>query len=134
MLHPREARLQKARAFQRSEAFAPYRQLRQVAEHRLARLMQLGLRQARCVGRAKTLGQLFLAATVANLALVATKVGLMRGRSRRQRQLYARLLGLVGLLITLCLLSVGLRRPRQYWPAAAAPEFLPGLYLRRRHP
>ena len=83
MLHPREALLQAARAFQRSPAFAPYRRLRQVAEHRLARLMQLGVRQARYVGRAKTLCQLLLAATVANLTLVATAVGLMGGHRRR---------------------------------------------------
>src|SRR5215207_7488161 len=60
------------------EAFAAYRKLRQVAEHRLARLMQLGVRQARYFGRTKTLCQLPLAATVANLTLVATRVGLMR--------------------------------------------------------
>ena len=42
--------------------------------------MQLGARQARYVGRTKTLCQLLLAATVANLTLVATKVGLVRGR------------------------------------------------------
>src|SRR5579884_945348 len=71
MLHPREALLQDARAFQKSPAFAPYHQLRQAAEHRLARLMQLGMRQARYVGRTKTLFQLLLAATVANLTLVA---------------------------------------------------------------
>jgi hypothetical protein len=87
MLHPQEAVLQEARAFQRSGAFAPYRQLRQVAEHRLARLMQLGVRQARYVGRAKTLCQLLLAAAVANLTLVATGVGLMRGRRGRQDRL-----------------------------------------------
>jgi len=84
MLHPREALLQTARALQRSPAFAPYRQLRQVAEHRLARLMQLGVRQARYVGRTKTLCQLLLAASVANLTLVATTVGLMRGHRRRR--------------------------------------------------
>ena len=83
MLHPREALLQEARAFQRSPAFAPYRRLRQVAEHRLARLRQLGARQARYTGRTKTLFQLLLAATVANLTLVATATGLMRGRRRR---------------------------------------------------
>ena len=81
MIHPQEALLQEARAFQQSEAFAPYRKLRQVAEHRLARLMQLGVRQARYVGRTKTLCQLLLAATVANLTLVATGVGLMRDRN-----------------------------------------------------
>ena len=66
MLHPNEALLQEARAFQESPAFAPDRKLRQVAEHRLARLKQLGMREERYVGRAKTLSQLLLAAMVAN--------------------------------------------------------------------
>lgn len=76
-LHPQEALLQKARALQQSEAFAEYRKRRQVAEHRLARLVQLGIRQARYFGRAKTLFQLLMAATVANLTLVATRMGMM---------------------------------------------------------
>jgi hypothetical protein len=78
MLHPQEALLQEARAFQQSEEFAPYRKLRHTVEHRLARLMQLGVRQARYFGRAKTRFQLLMAATVANLTLTATRVGLMR--------------------------------------------------------
>jgi len=78
-LHPQEALLQEARAFQRSAAYAPYRTLRQVAEHRIARLMQLGARKARYFGRRKTLFHLLIAATVANLTLVAAKTGLMRG-------------------------------------------------------
>ena len=45
-------------ALKHSPAFAAYRQLREVAEHRLARLTQLGMRQARCFGRAKTKCQL----------------------------------------------------------------------------
>ena len=88
-LHPQESLLQQARTFQRSEAFSPYRQLRQSAEHRLARLMQLGVRQARYFGRAKTLFQLLLAATVANLTLVATRTGLMRGRKGYQPSSFA---------------------------------------------
>jgi hypothetical protein len=112
MLHPQEAVLQAARAFQRSGAFAPYRRRRQAAEHRLARLMQLGLRQARYVGRAKTLGQLLLAAAVANLTLVATSVGLMRGRDRRTRHLFGRILGLIVRLITTCCPSVAHSLPR----------------------
>lgn len=84
MIHPREALLQEARAFQRSEAFAPYRKLRQAAEHRLARLMQLGVRQARFFGRTKTLFQLLTAAAVANLTLVAIRAGLMRDRNHPQ--------------------------------------------------
>ena len=43
-LHPQEALLQQARALQQSEAFAEYRQRRVVVEHRLARLVQLGIR------------------------------------------------------------------------------------------
>ena len=74
-LHPQEALLQQARALQRSEAFAEYRQ-RRVVEHRLARLVQLGIRQSRYFGRAKTRFQLYLAATVANLTLVAAKAGM----------------------------------------------------------
>ena len=46
-LHPQEALLQQARAFQKSEDFAEYRGRRQVVEHRLARLVQLGVRQSR---------------------------------------------------------------------------------------
>jgi len=76
-LHPQEALLQQAREFQKSEAFAEYRKRRQASEHRFARLVQLGIRQARYFGRAKTLFQLLMAATVANLTLVATKLGLM---------------------------------------------------------
>ena len=40
------------------------------------RTVQLGIRQARYFGRAKTRFQLYLAATVANLTLVAAKAGL----------------------------------------------------------
>jgi transposase len=74
-LHPQEELLQKAKAFQKSRAFKPYSQLRQTAEHRIARLMQLGMRQARYLGLKKTLFQLLMAATVANLTLVAGKMG-----------------------------------------------------------
>ena len=74
-LHPQEALRQQARAFQKSQAFAPYRTLRQAAEHRLARLIQLGMRQARYFGRAKTKGQLLLTAALANLTLLARALG-----------------------------------------------------------
>ena len=63
--------MQQARALQQSEAFAEYCQRRVVVEDRLARLVQLGIRRARYFGRAKTRFQLYLAATVANLTLVA---------------------------------------------------------------
>ena len=100
MLHPQESLLQEARASQQSERFAPYRKLRQVAEHRLARLMQLGARQARYFGRTKTLFQLVLAATVANLTLVATRTGLMRDRNHPKPNLSTQILHLLELLTT----------------------------------
>ena len=75
-IHPQEALLRQARALQHSADYAEYRQLRVVAEHRLARLEQLGIRQARYFGRVKTKFQLYLAVTVANLTLVAGKLGL----------------------------------------------------------
>lgn len=77
-LHPQEGLLQEARRFQESEEYAPYRRLRQAAEHRLARLVQLGMRKARYFGREKSLFQGLMAATVANLTLVASKTGQMR--------------------------------------------------------
>lgn len=82
-LHPQEGLLQQARTFQNSPEFQPYRRMRQTAEHRLARLVQLGLRQARYFGRRKTLFQLLMAATVANLTLIATKTGQMRTKIGR---------------------------------------------------
>lgn len=77
-LHPQEALLQQARSLQQSEAFGEYRKRRQVSEHRLARLAQLGIRQARYFGRTKTLFQMLLAATVANLTLVAAKMAMTK--------------------------------------------------------
>ena len=75
-LDSQEALLQQARALQHSEGFTEYRQRRVVVERRLARLVQLGIRQSRYFGRIKTRFQLYLAATVANLTLVAAKAGL----------------------------------------------------------
>jgi hypothetical protein len=70
-LHPQEALLQQARELQARPACAEYRRRRQVVEHRIARLVQLGIRQARYVGRTKTRFQVCLAAAVANLTLLA---------------------------------------------------------------
>ena len=77
--------LQQARTLQKSDGYAEYRQRRVVVEHRLARLVQLGVRQARYFGRTKTLFQLLMAAAVANLTLVAGKVGLMGEAGIRSR-------------------------------------------------
>lgn len=69
-VHPQEARLQAARAYQKTpEGKARLRQ-RVVVEHRLARLGQLGIGQARYRGRAKTRFQLMLASSLANFRWV----------------------------------------------------------------
>ena len=44
---------------------------RVVVEHRIARLVQLGIRQSRYLGRTKTRLQVVMAAVVANVSLVA---------------------------------------------------------------
>ena len=72
-VHPQETLLQAARALQESPGFREYRTRRQAAEHRIARLVQLGIRQARYVGTAKTLFQLAMAAAVANFTLLANR-------------------------------------------------------------
>jgi transposase len=74
-VHPQEQLLQQARVFQASPAFRDYRTRRQVVEHRIARLVQLGIRQARYFGRSKTRFQLLVAAAVANLTLLAATAG-----------------------------------------------------------
>jgi hypothetical protein len=74
-VHPHEVLLQQARELQASPAFHEARRRRQVVEHRIARLAQLGIRQARYFGRTKTLFQVCLAAAVANLTLLAATSG-----------------------------------------------------------
>ena len=62
MIHPQEALLQQGRALRQSTHYDEYRARRVEVEHRLARLVQLGLRQSRYFGRVKTRRQLYLAA------------------------------------------------------------------------
>ena len=85
LIHPQEGMLQQARALQQSADYDAYRARRVVVEHRLARLVQLGIRQARYFGRVKTKFQLYLAATVANLTLVAGKIGLLSSTGAAQQ-------------------------------------------------
>jgi len=111
-LHPQEALLQQARAFQQSEGFDEYQRRRQVSEHRLARLVQLGIRKARYFGRVKSLFQLLLAATVANLTLVATKLGMMGKANRKRNYFWASFTGRLPLSpVPSPLASVQLRSP-----------------------
>ncbi len=106
-LHPQERLLQEARAFQASPAFAEYRRRRQVVEHRIARLVQLGIRQARYVGTTKTRFQLLLAAAVANLTYLAA-TGQPSGPESGAIGL---LFGLLGLLVLIVSRRLGPERP-----------------------
>ena len=99
-VHPQERLLQEARALQASPAFADYRRRRQMVEHRIARLVQLGIRQARDIGTPKVLFQLLLAAAVANLTYLAASATPPSGPDSAALGLLPALLGLV--LVVLC--------------------------------
>jgi transposase len=108
-LHPQEGLLQQARAFQASPAFAAYRQRRQIVEQRIARLVQLGIRQARDIGRAKTEFQLLMAAAVANLTYLAATT-----QPAADAGTLGLLAGLLGLLVVVVSRALG-----PGWPAGA---------------
>jgi hypothetical protein len=101
-LHPQEALLQAACAWQRSSQFGIFREQRQVVEHRIARLVQLGIHQAHYVGRRKVCFQALMAATVANLTLIARP-------ERRRRQLVQHSLAPITASAAVHLLSGALR-------------------------
>jgi hypothetical protein len=69
-VHPQESLIREARAYQSTPEGRAHMRERVVIEHRLARLGQLGIGQARYMGHAKTLFQLAMAATIANLRRV----------------------------------------------------------------
>jgi hypothetical protein len=64
--------LNKLRRHQKTKAFRKLYRRRVVVEHRIGRLRQLGIRQARYLGKPKTGFQVALAAAVANLTLAAS--------------------------------------------------------------
>jgi hypothetical protein len=66
-----EALQQRARTHNQTEAGRQSLRERVVVEHRLARLVQLGIRKSRYFGRTKTCLQVVMAAVVANVSLVA---------------------------------------------------------------
>ena len=72
-VHEHEKLLQKARQFQCTEEFRKLYHPRSTVEHRLARLVQLGLRKARYFGTKKVLFQLAMVAAVANFTLVTAR-------------------------------------------------------------
>ena len=72
-VHEYERVVRKARQFQRTEEFRELYHPRSTVEHRIARLVQLGLRKARYFGSKKVLFQLAMVAAVANFTLVAAR-------------------------------------------------------------
>lgn len=121
-LHPQEALLQQAREWRRSPDFDRFRKERQTVEHRIARLMQLGMRQARYVGRRKTLFQALITATVANLTLIAGRMAAEGAPGDSDGRLPGSLAGLRALF---SVLQTFLRRERtpfaHRWPARRRP-------------
>lgn len=115
-LHPQERLLQRARERQRGPDGKALLGERIAVEHRLARLVQLGIRQSRFFGRSRTLYQLLMAATVANLTLTAGRTGALgpqdpdtgperdgNGRSRsRERSLEPAAARIAGSLADAC--------------------------------
>jgi transposase len=99
-VHPQERLLQEARAFQASPAFDKYRRRRQMVEHRIARLVQLGIRQARDVGTPKIRFQLLMAAAVANFTYLAATVSQSTDPDSGTIGLLAVLLGLLLVVMT----------------------------------
>jgi signal transduction histidine kinase len=122
-VHPQERLLQAARALQASPGFRAYRALRQVAEHRLARLVQLGIRQARYVGRKQTLFQLLLAAAVANLTLLAHHPVTAGGDTDGGGPLLALSIALIALWTLTQSLRTGVTRrvPADRFPTVSGP-------------
>ena len=114
-VHPHERLLQEARAFQASPAFTEYRRRRQMVEHRIARLVQLGIRQARDIGTPKIQFQLLMAAAVANLTYLAASASQPSDPDSAALGLLAALLGLLLVVMT------DTRRPT--WPADAPIAF-----------
>lgn len=129
-VHPQERLLQAARAFQASPAFREYRTRRQVVEHRIARLIQLGLRQARYVGRAKTLFQVAMAAAVANLTLLMHRAD----ADPSSGLLTPVLRGIIGLLIALQSRRDGFRMFSPVFASVRKPVGAPRLQLPLRPP
>lgn len=68
--------LQRRRKKQRTKKFKKAYRRRVVVEHRIGRLAQLGIRQARYFGKAKVAFQVSLLATIANLGLAAATAAL----------------------------------------------------------
>jgi hypothetical protein len=120
-LHPQEALLQQAREWRRSPDFDRFRKQRQAVEHRIARMVQLGIRQARYCGRRKTLFQALLTATVANLTLIAGRMSAedpSQGHLTGSADAVGILLGVLQALWVAASARFTRRRPSRRYPRA----------------
>lgn len=108
--------LWKLRKQQRTKRFRRRYRKRAIVEHRLARLVQLGIRQAKYFGSAKVRFQLALAATVANLGLLAALAG--------NRGFFAATL-LVALVASVTV-TIGFTSLTERWPSAKMAPSRPG--------
>jgi hypothetical protein len=73
LVHEHEGLVTEAKAFQRTDVFRTIYRTRVAVEHRIARLMRFGARNARYFGSSKVLFQFAMAAALANLTLMASQ-------------------------------------------------------------
>lgn len=90
-VNERSAALTKLRRHQKTKGFKQRYRRRIVVEHGIGRLIHLGLRHARCFGKAKTACQTALTATVANLMLAVATCRSEQDSGRGARQRIARI-------------------------------------------
>jgi hypothetical protein len=116
-LHPDEEILQQARALEKIQYFRETYRERVVVEHRIGRLVALGMRQSRFFGREKTQFQALMAGAVANFTLAMGWIASQGGLCASLRRILGRwwpqnaLCGLMRLL--------GMSREKAALPAAA---------------
>jgi len=91
-LHPDEKLLQQARALEKTAYFPDTYRQRVVVEHRIGRLVGLGMRQSRFFGRTKTEFQALMAAAVANFTLLANWLASQDGPGGLLRRRWAAVL------------------------------------------
>jgi hypothetical protein len=96
-VHPQEAMIQEARRYQKTPEGRAKLRTRVIVEHRLARLGQLGMGQARYKGRKKTRFQLMIACTIANLRLAWNH----KARTENNSALVVPVLRLISFLLTI---------------------------------
>lgn len=88
-VHPQEAVIQEARRYQKTPEGRAHLRRRFIVEHRLARLGQLGISQARYKGRKKTRIQLMISCAIANFRLAWNHTARIEAQSDHLTPYYA---------------------------------------------